>query len=64
MKHLKQKTRNDKREFCIVEDGVIVDINDVGNIQNYKVNFHDIGKARSDNMMSSCFVEVQHFKER
>ena len=25
---------------------------------------HDIGKARRDNMMSSCFVEVQHVKER
>lgn len=53
MKHLKQKIRNDKREFCIVEDGVIVDINDVGNIQNYKVNFHDIGKDEYINLKAA-----------
>lgn len=53
MKHLKQKIRNDKREFRIVEDGVIVDINDVGNIQNYKVNFHDIGKDEYINLKAA-----------
>ena len=26
-------------------------------------NLSDIGKVRSEKMMSSCFVEVQHFKE-
>ena len=49
MKDLKQKIRNDKREFRIVEDGIIADINNVGNIQSYKVNFDEI---RSDEFIN------------
>lgn len=39
-----QKIRKDKRSFEIVEDGVLVDIQNLNNIQRYKVNFDEIRK--------------------
>jgi uncharacterized membrane protein len=53
MKHIKQKIRSDKREFRIVEDGIIVDINNVGNIQNYKVNFNEIRRDEFINVKTA-----------
>ena len=44
MKTLSQKIRNNKRIFTIQEDGVLVDINNLGNIQKYKVNYDEIRK--------------------
>lgn len=41
---LTQKIRKDKRSFEIVEDGVLVDIQNLNNIQKYKVNFDEIRK--------------------
>ncbi len=53
MNILKQKIRKDKRRFEIVDDGVIVDINNLGSIQNYKVNFDEIRKDEFINIKSA-----------